>query len=87
MDRHLIQCEREFRHMATADYWSDILEKLDVDEAENARRTSWYNERGQHYRNEKGTLQGLEMSTEERANKRRDVKRQIYCLSPSGRLS
>ena len=52
MDRNLIQCDREFRHMATADYWPDILEKLDNDEAENARRITWYDERGQHYRNE-----------------------------------
>ena len=53
MDRDLIQCDREFRHMTTADYWPDILEKLDDNEAENARRTTWYNERGQDYPNEK----------------------------------
>ena len=39
MDIELIQCDRESRHMATADYWPDILEKLDDKEAENARRT------------------------------------------------
>ena len=53
MDRDLIQCDREFRHMATADYWPDMSEKLNDNEAENARRTTWYDERGQHYRNEK----------------------------------
>ena len=72
MDRNLIQCDREFRHMATADYWPDILKKLDNDEAENARRITW---------------QGLGTSTEERANRRRNAKRQIYCLSPFGLLS
>ena len=55
MDRNLIQCDREFRHMATADYWPDILEKLNDNEAENARRTTCYNERGQHYLNEKAS--------------------------------
>ena len=53
MDIELVQCDRESRHMATADYWPDILEKLDDKEAENARRTTWYNERGQHYHNKK----------------------------------
>ena len=53
MDIELIQCDRESRHMATADYWPDIFEKLDDKEAENARRTTWYNERGQHYHNKK----------------------------------
>ena len=69
--------------MTTADYWPDILEKLDDNEAENARRTTWYNERGQDYPNEKARRKDWERVQK----RRRDAKRQIYCLSSSGRLS
>ena len=53
MARNVIPCGRELRHMATADYWPDILERLDNYEAKNARRTTWHHERGKDYRNEK----------------------------------
>ena len=69
MDRNLIQCDREFRHMATADYWPDILEKLDNDEAENARRITWYDERGQHYR-----IENTRRKDWERAQRREQIE-------------
>ena len=53
MDGDLIQCDKEVRHTATANYWTDMLEKLDDNEMENDRRTAWYDKRAQHYRNEK----------------------------------
>ena len=47
MDGDLIQCDREVRHTATANYWTDMLEKLDDNETENDRRTTWYDKRAQ----------------------------------------
>ena len=62
MDRNLMMANKELQHLSTADYWPDMLETSEENAAENNRRASWYDERCQHLRSEKGRRQDWEHS-------------------------